>query len=679
MNWCAQDEKGGRFLTALLFCVGLVQVAIYYLAGALVNGADGMAIAQPDTLLYLQAARRVAEGHAFSFCVGEPACTGTTSVLHPFLFSVFWLLGVGERCQVSIGFWANAVLYLVFLQGWGVAVRRWIDDGFAQVFAALLLALFGQTAYAAMAQSDIGLWLAVSGWLAAGLAMRKIWIWGPLLILGPWIRPEGMVCVISAAAVGIVLSVAGVVRVRKSEFAVVSLAIVSMLGVFALNFALTGHAQFSSVANKGYFATLTFGQAVDSTVLDAIEILKALTLGMAPQTPRVYYMIPLLGGGLFWLGVVAHPWRRESIRGELVIVVAALGGILTVASSGWQNTNTDRYLAWVMPLPVVFMACGVAELRRRVPRKSLAVALTALPVLYSVGGTIALAVGFNAAAARSDLLLAFGRHLDKKLPVDASVGVTGYSGIAYALPGRHVVTLSGIYSPAFVGKDYDSGFEQLKTEPSLRFDYWFIAGDDKFCAGFLDIHGEQVCVGPEGYEVRRADWEVFDWSAVPHADGLDALSLRHRVDVGNDLDERNSGYEITTRYGELPPSKFTCVSQLAGRRCVEASRVVTGDDAMYAPLEPGKDCTVVIRTLSTARVTQPVYVGGSGKITFAVRSPMTLQVSVDGVEVGAFDLPVSETGFSDVKLTIPGRFITSPVSRIAFMGDHIACCYWFFQ
>ena len=70
-----------RNLLLLAFCAGLVQIACYYVAGAVVRGDGGLAIAQPDTLLYSQAARRIAEGFPFSFSEGTAASTGTTSAV----------------------------------------------------------------------------------------------------------------------------------------------------------------------------------------------------------------------------------------------------------------------------------------------------------------------------------------------------------------------------------------------------------------------------------------------------------------------------------------------------------------------------------------------------------------------------------------------------------------------
>ena len=62
-----EKAEGGRRLAALLLSIGVVQVAAYWFSGAMVNGADSLAIPQPDSLLYMQAARRIVEGHPFSF------------------------------------------------------------------------------------------------------------------------------------------------------------------------------------------------------------------------------------------------------------------------------------------------------------------------------------------------------------------------------------------------------------------------------------------------------------------------------------------------------------------------------------------------------------------------------------------------------------------------------------
>lgn len=61
------------------------------------------------------------------------------------------------------------------------------------------------------------------------------------------------------------------------------------------------------------------------------------------------------------------------------------------------------------------------------------------------------------------------------------------------------------------------------------------------------------------------------------------------------------------------------------------------------------------------------------------QTPIVPVIAVNGTCAGAFDYHIAESGFTDVTQRIPGSAITEGVSRIGFMGDHIVCCYWFYQ
>ena len=74
-----------------------------------------LAIPQPDTPLYYQAARRIVEGHPFSFSEGSSVCTGTTTVLYPFVLAIPYALGFSGDAMIVVGFLLNALFYCVFL------------------------------------------------------------------------------------------------------------------------------------------------------------------------------------------------------------------------------------------------------------------------------------------------------------------------------------------------------------------------------------------------------------------------------------------------------------------------------------------------------------------------------------------------------------------------------------
>lgn len=665
-----KPSKEGRLLAALLFSLGILQVAGFWFAGALVNGPGALAIPQPDAPLYLQAARRVAEGFPFSFSAGSAVSTGSTTILHPFLFAIPCLLGIADDSFVACAFVINALFYFIFLFSWGAVIRSWVRDPFARILAVVLLALFGQTAYAALALSDIGLWLAVSGLFMAGLATGCPWLSCSMLVIGPWVRPEGMV--VAIAYLIVVFAFRRGFGRRDRLFAV--LGIISMLGVFALNYSLTGEAQFASVAKKGHFATRPFFAALYCSVFDLLRMGRAFFFGLANDAPRLFYMLPIAGAVAFWAGLMAHDWKDFR---KFVFPLAAAGGIWTVATSGWQNTNVDRYVAWIMPFVVIFSAEGFVFLFRRLESFRSAAVILVLPVLFAVGSDVSFIALFNTASRQSDLLMKFGKELDAALPEGTSVGLTGNCGLAYPLKHHGLRTLYGIYSPEFEGPLIAYAMETLKNCPETRFDYWVFAEDDDFPKGFAELQGEPLMAGPDGLNVRKADWSVFDVSAAAPAPS--GLTLKARVDVGYPLEERKSCYEVETRYGLDAPRVFQHIAGLGGKKAYESGRVIWGMDSMSVALEPGKDAVVIVRTFREKDASIPNALGSDKARHFDFGASPRINVSVDGKIVTEAELKIDGKDFSDVQVRIPGSAIVNPVSRIGFLGDHITCGYWFFQ
>src|SRR5574344_1151937 len=346
-----------RNLILLALLIGIVQVVGYYLS-AILSGSSGLVpIAQPDTLLYCQAARRIAEGAPFSFSVGTLPSTGTTSVLYPFVLAIPYALGATGDSLISAGFWLNGLFYLVFILGWALAADGLMESKQAKTLAVLSLAIFGQSAYSALSQCDIGLWMAVSAMLAYALLVNRFWLLAVMLLIAPWVRPEGLFCGMAFFFVSFAAR-----KLDRRGWILLFAWLASVLGVFALNYLLTGHAQFSSVADKGYFKQYSFAVAVHATLQDALEMMRDVLMGQTGMIPRGLISFPVVGALLFALGVNAHDWKRsESWR--LIAWLLAVGlGFLSVAQSGWQGTNMDRYCAWLLPAVVVLCAEGVIYL-----------------------------------------------------------------------------------------------------------------------------------------------------------------------------------------------------------------------------------------------------------------------------------------------------------------------------
>lgn len=675
-----EEVSKKRNLLSLAICIALVQTAFYYFAASMVHCDGSLAIAQPDTLLYCQAARRIAEGFPFSFSAGTAVSTGTTSVLYPFLLAFFYWIGCKGTLFLTVGFLLNAMFYIAFVAGWTlVACRVFIERPISRTVSVALVALFGPFAYCALAQSDIGLWMAISAWLAYGLFVGKRCIYVPLLLVAPWVRPEGMIVCVAFC----VFCAWDILRRRKIgiDAFVATVTMASVVGVFVLNYALTGEFQFSSVAHKGYFKNLSFGSAVYMSAIDFMRIVKAYLLGIPLNAPRDFFYLPVIGAAFMWIGLFARSWCGVSWR-ELAWYLAMFGGVVTVATSGWQDTNLDRYLVWTMPVLLLYLAFGVDVVSVRLKEGRSRLLPSATVVVFTGTMAVVLVFVFAFSSVASDRMRAFVARCDREMPKGASFSIWRDCGVVYDMSERRAAHLSGIYSPEFLATpSIASKFERLKNEPKTRFDYWFCHASDKeshYCGKPEIVAGPEVLVAPPDFELRKADWSAYDAAAVVPSEPARGTSLRARVDVAYDRDEKTSGYESLSRDDYPLFAPFHRVGSLGGTNIVEAGRFLLGGDAMTVTLEPGRDVHVVMRTALKCKASVERELGHKTS-EFSLTSPMKLQVFVDGVDAGIVEFRVKEGDFCDTNFAIPGKFIATASPRLTFLGEHVAFAYWFFQ
>ena len=680
-----------KSLLLLILSIGIMQIAGHYLAGALVRSDGGMAIPQTDTLLYCQAAKRIVEGCPLSFSAGTAASTGTTSHAYPFALAVPYLIGFRGDALIRAGFFLNGLFYLVFLLGWGIVIDRRLMHPYSRLVAVITIGFLGQTAYSAFAQSDIGMWLAMSGIIAAGLATGNRIAYGLALVAAPWVRPEGIVCVIALALVLMVLLFLRrrlpetewlqAQDISRKDVLIAAVAVVSVIGVFGLNVAVSGQVQFSSLAHKGYFKTLPFANAVFATCVDMLKMSKGLLLGLPDGAPRDFYGVPVIGAALMWFAVFWRDWRRTNWR-EAVWLLAVAGGVLTVAQSGWQNTNVDRYIGWMLPTVLFFSAEGAGAVVTIFGGKPAAWIPGGVNALFVMATAPVFVCMLHMTSVETDLLRAFAVECERVMDRGETVGTWGDCGVAYEMGGRKVAHLGGIYSPEYMVAEPPFGvYEILKNEPATRFCYLIYnpsTDDQGLSFNPLEAFCSQVLVGPFGYELRKVDWSCFDASAMPPAPGRSGLSLVGRVDVGYDRDEKAHAYENLPKYDLKPLPPFVVWGDGNGGKMIESARLVVGSDAMTVALVPGKDLHVVMRTWPTHKTT---IRGGFGarSVTYGFSNPLKIGIRICGVDAGVRDVAIGENGFSDVEMTVPGELICKSPARIEFLGDHIACAYWFWQ
>ena len=679
-------------ILSIVFLIGVIHVSFYFVSSSIASLHDGVAIPQVDTSLYCQAARRIVEGYPFSFSEGEAPTTGTTSVLYPFVLAILYLLGAHGDSLLTAGFFVNATFYLVFLLSWTVVFFRWFRHRNVAILGSLLVALTGQPAFCAMAQSDTGMWMCASSLFVAGLSVKKRGLWGPLLILLPWIRPEGILCLVSLIAVFALSLVLNRKHAKRNntlcDGGFLAFGCLSVVALFVVNRMIAGSAQFSSVSGKGYLAVLPFAAAVTASAQDALTILCQFFMGLTNDAPRCFVVFPFLAGICVVASIIRGEWRIAARRGFLVCIAMLMLDVGLVASSSWQGSNCDRYLAWVLPVGIAFIAEGAYRIvvwnaSQLVSMRRAWFVLSGLLVLFGVMSSGVYYLIYYQTSKDSDRRYAFSKECDACLPDNASIGTLVSPGVAYGMKARRVAHLYGIYSNEFLPlADHVNIYETLKREDMCRFDYWFLSADPDYSRLGLSIAddrdrflGKTCLVGPDGLELRKADWTVYENSNSAHVETNYFCNLMARVDVGYVKDERLYSYSVEDRYNRDNKSSLV-VSMLDGKRIFDGCRIITGLDKMKVPLQPGKDVKVVMRTFAKLAKGEALL-GSTTDVSFA--NPLKLNMAVNGNVVGCCELKLHDNGFTDAEFRIPGECITDTPCEVAFLGDHAVGGYWFYQ
>lgn len=658
-----------RTVLAVLI-LGLVQCAVYCWA---LRSGEYRGIGCCDQWCYEQGARRIAEGHPFSYSEGLPPSTGQTSVLYPFVLSVPMALGAtGEKIH-DVSLALACVFYLLFLTGWAAVVARFFPPGFGRAAAVAALGLSGSLAYVAFTQCDQGLWMALSAMIAAAFAYRRERLMLFLLALAPWVRPEGMMLVTVFAAM----------RFFRGERRRMSLLpLLSVAGVFALNFALTGRAQFSSVAGKGYFNLYPFAVAVVQTAKDGLAIFATYLCSFPFPVSRLFSMpSPVVALG-FWIGLfmLVRRWREWSTA-AYVFSIAAVAAVGSVSSGGFSGLDFDRYLAWLLPLPFLVAAHGVGIVSDRIRSgfwRKLPIVALVVTTLFSTVSMAAMMkeTSVSRAAASAEL-----REEASRLPPDALVGCIEFAWAYNLPPSVRYRDAIGIFTPDFAGRTgfmRACGYEVLKHDPALRFDYW-VGGpyqdgvDPQWKADEVrTLCGEPLVPGSGRHFLFRADWSAYDRAA---ESPLSPLSPSARLDVGYLQDERAARLRGMSReVGEYVRVTAAACRANDGLTMADGCALVSKGQVFTLPTCPGLSAKLVVRTLGRLYVFT-----GDGHAVFDYGSAVKLTVSVGGGRLGEFEVPVDPEVFTDYVIDVPAGLLVSSETEFRIEGEFPSFGYWLYQ
>ena len=645
-----------------------------------------------DAFIHLQYARRLAEGHFFSFVPGEGYSSGATSPLWPVLLAPFHALGLRGVTLLDAA-WAFGTLAhaAVAVETYRLAER--LAGRAAAAGAALMCLLFGAFAWFAWS----GMETVPFAWALMRAARVSAEFCEPashpspraarrrpteagllaMAVIAPLLRPEGVIA-------SIIVVIALAVRPRNGNRARRLLALLALAGpliVPFIHFAFTGHAAASTttvkwlVQNPYYpgprlFAALAANvRLLFSSLLDGGE----WTAVFLPE----HFGIPLLLGVLA-LPLAAH--RRRAPYHALFAAAVALGTLLPCSylSFLW---NRVRYIWPFAGAWFVLIACFAREagdlVRLVRPR------VTFLPALLT--GLVAGALATKLPWALSDLArsshaiqrqqVALGRWASEHLPEGARVGVNDTGAIAYlgGHPTFDVVGLTTEGEARYWVAGAGSRFEHYEKLPKGRLPTHFIVypqwmacapvlGKELFEATVTD----QSILGGTSMVVYEARWDTLGTGALP-AEPPSGLTLVDELDVADLESEAAHGYDLAGTFDQDDQvaevgKEIDWDSGVKRSGIADGGRVHRRYDRFTARLLEGKGARMVMRAGADEALTLSIAVGAS--------EVSTLEIPAGGWVERAIPIPASVTAATSI-VTVTARGEGEP----KFHSFH----YWFYS
>ena len=643
---------------------------------------------EPDALIYLQYARNMAEGHPFEYVQGDAPTTGCTSYLYPALLAGLYKVGCSGQRLLTACFVLNGAFYLSFVLLVGLIARRLAPRMFP--FALFAAVLSGQSIYTFFGQTDMGMLMALflfCFW--AFLSDRRIWLLVGMVL-------TGLAHPTAAALAGGLIATGGLQAFlapgtlrEKLAFKNTWPAWIGVAGVAAIattllsNYLLTGDPIFMSLRSKGLFNLYAPAGAVAKITLHLTMLLKGVIFGLDNSNFRPLFFFPLLTGLAACAGLLLRPWGEpKKVRFEYFLLLTVAAELLLLSTNNQQALSHDRYMAWIIPLLLIYATVFLETLRNNATLKHTAPALGTALLLFQMVSFTFFTTQF---AMASDLNARFSRFTKETVmnltkPGDRIV-FEGGAGQMWYLPERKIINPFGIFSAEFAeGRHWLGYVEILKYHPELRADYWLLLSEElRHDLAYYNFLGDQLATDTDALSQSLAlTLYQSDWSTVnpaPPTVPADWI-FRDRLDIGYYVDEERCNYRPHTRLRAV--KMMPCVNWDKEANLIEIGEVIIGHETFQIEnISPNQPLHVVLRTAQKARTFLSHYqTMGYPDYTFGSSISLTVTIDEQPVEVS---LDIKETGFSDVSFTIPAEMIQGETPEITVSGDHLAYGYWFYQ
>lgn len=648
------------------------------------------AVPLDDSFIHFQFARRMAEGHPFTFTEGGGFSSGATSFAWPALLAPFHLLGARELSIV----WAAWILGALFHAATAVETTRLAmplvgrGPGLAAGAMCALFAAFAWFGWSGMETVAFAWAMVRAARLVAEWIERqphdRTWRDGALGVglagaIAPLFRPEGAVVSLLAAAALAVwpAAPAGSLDSRRDlrarRLALRALPAVPLLGaalVPLLNLATTGHASSATSTVKWAVGNPYYAGERLWTAIGANAKLMASDLMIGGVYTGVFLprwsLIPIALGlpAIAWLARTERRWARAAIVAGLALATLLVCSYLTML---W---NRVRYLWPFAPFWFVLVAAAGAAVGRVVERwwrEGAGATATVLASLYA--GALADKLPWalddlaQSAAAIDGQQVKLGLWAREHLPPDARIGVNDTGAIAY-LSRRRTFDVVGLTTEGearhWVG-GAGARFEHYERLPRealpthfIVYPQWMalpaVLGEELTQATVI----EQSILGGATKTAYVARWDALGTGALP-GDEPATGELIAEVDVADLESEARAGYALFAAWDS---------------EC----HVLASDDA-----PPRHDGARLNRLADAFRVELPA---ADVRMTMRLAADDSTEVAVsaDGREIGRVDVPAG--AWVERSVTVPatrGGPTAIEVRVVPGKTPFASLHYWFFH
>ena len=607
-----------------LFCSLSGILFLAYVFASLAGGRGEIVLPLDDVYIHFQYAKQIANGQPYVYNPGQPATSGATSFLYPYLLASGYLIGFQG---LNLGLWALILgaaamlgaLCLVYRLARAFDAPHWLA-----VLSALIFGLSGAVNWHFFSGMETGLMMLLTLATLDSFAERRFWPFILSASLLALTRPEGSFLAVIAVVLWFVTARQSSASHPGPRFTLV----IPILAGFvqpAINLAFTGSIVATGNSAKSVFGLIPFHWDL---VLGRIagnfgRMWAEFTTSVSPREGLYFpYLIgPLAFMALFWSLLKRDRWQTS-----LLVILWLLAGTAAIATLDTAFWHFKRYQ---MPLIALFFPLAAWTLTQFIQTGKQKPAARKYAAYILGAGGILIALSTSAAflhhfALNVDYVylqpLQMARWLQANTPADAVIAVHDVGMMRY-LGDRTTLDIVGLTTPdaaAYWRNGPGSVAEFLMQEnPDYIASYGEGHGLGLGMIAQTSIYGKPLAEFPvtldPNYNVAlAADYQGIygRWNPKNNADRAQIIPQHntHDMVVVNSINVANLASEQAHRYQFHSSERLagfpTEVHELNTTGCpssacivVDGGRHIDLEESFVAQTLSGKDALLVTRLL----------------------------------------------------------------------------------